>query len=170
MPDDEKDETNGEEQSFADLLESYGPSTKEVLQVGKKLEGEIISIGKETVFIDTGTKTDGVVDKEELLDENGEMPYKEGDALELYVVSVTEHEIRLSKALSGVGGLSLLRDAFEGGVPVQGKVKELCKGGFRVEILHRRAFCPAGQIDVRYAENPGEYVGKDYQFLITQFE
>ena len=170
MPDDEKDETNGEEQSFADLLESYGPSTKEVLQVGKKLEGEIISIGKETVFIDTGTKSDGVVDKEELLDENGEMPYKEGDALELYVVSVTEHEIRLSKALSGVGGLSLLRDAFEGGVPVQGKVKELCKGGFRVEILHRRAFCPAGQIDVRYAENPGEYVGKDYQFLITQFE
>jgi small subunit ribosomal protein S1 len=170
MSDHEKDENNGEEQSFADLLESYSPGTKEVLQVGEKVEGEIISVGKESVFIDTGTKTDGVVDKEELLDEDGEMLFKEGDALELYVVSVTEHEVRLSKALSGAGGPSLLRDAFEGRVPVQGKVKELCKGGFRIEILHRRAFCPAGQIDVRYAENPGEYVGKDFQFLITQFE
>ena len=170
MQDHEKDENKGEEQSFADLLESYSPGTKEDLQVGDKVKGEIISIGKESVFIDTGTKTDGVVDKEELLDDNREMPFKEGDALELYVVSVTDHEVRLSKALSGVGGLSLLQDAFEGRVPVEGKVKELCKGGFRVEIMHRRAFCPAGQIDVRYAENPGEYVGKDYQFLITQFE
>jgi small subunit ribosomal protein S1 len=170
MPDHEKDETNAEERSFADLLESYSPGKKEDLQVGDKVKGEIISIGKESVFIDTGAKTDGVVDKEELLDDNGEMPFKQGDELELYVVSVTEHEIRLSKALSGVGGLSLLGDAFEGRVPVQGTVKELCKGGFRVEIMHRKAFCPAGQIDVRYAENPDEYVGKEYQFLITQFE
>jgi len=170
MQDHEKDESKEAGQSFADLLESYSPGTKEDLQVGDKVKGEIISIGKESVFIDTGTKTDGVVDKGELLDDSGEMPFKEGDALELYVVSVTDHEIRLSKALSGVGGLSLLRDAFEGRVPVEGKVKELCKGGFRVEIMHRRAFCPAGQIDVRYAENPGEYVGQDYEFLITQFE
>ena len=170
MPDHEKDESNGEEQSFADLLESYSPGRKGELQVGDRVKGEIISIGRESVFVDTGVKTDGVVDKEELLDDKGEMPFKEGDELELYVVSVTEHEIRLSKALSGLGGLSVLRDAFEAGVPVEGKVKELCKGGFRVEIMHKRAFCPAGQIDVRYAEDPGEYVGKEYQFLITEFE
>ena len=170
MSDHEKDESNGEEQSFADLLESYSPGKKEELQVGDKVKGEIISIGKESVFVDTGAKTDGVVDTEELLDDKGEMHFTEGDELELYVVSVTEHEIRLSKALSGVGGISVLRDAFEAGVPVEGKVRELCKGGFRVEIMHRKAFCPAGQIDVRYAENPDEYVGKEYQFLITQFE
>ena len=170
MPDHEKDESNGEGQSFADLLESYSPAKKEELQIGDKVRGEIISIGKESVFIDTGAKTDGVVDKEELLDDSGEMLFKEGEEIELYVVSVTEHEIRLSKALTGVGGISLLRDAFEGGVPVQGTVKELCKGGFRVEIMHRKAFCPGGQIDVRYAENPDEYVGKEYPFLITQFE
>jgi len=170
MSDHEKDESNGEEQSFADLLESYSPGKKEELQVGDKVKGEIISIGKESVFVDTGAKTDGVVDTEELLDDKGEMHFTEGDELELYVVSVTEHEIRLSKALSGVGGISVLREAFEAGVPVEGKVRELCKGGFRVEIMHRKAFCPAGQIDVRYAENPDEYVGKEYLFLITQFE
>lgn len=170
MSDKGKDGNSGEGKDFADLLDSYHVEMREDLQVGDKVEGEIISIGRNTVFVDTGTKTDGVVDKEELLDDKGEMPFEEGDHLELYVVLVSESEVRLSKAISGSGGLNLLRDAFEGAIPVEGKVKELCKGGFRVEILQRRAFCPGGQIDVSFVENPDDYVGKAYQFLITQFE
>ena len=80
------DKTSGEE-SFADLFEAYNEDVDEDVQVGDKVRGEIISIGKDTVFVDTGTKIDGIVEKEELLDENQEMPFKEGDQLELYVVS-----------------------------------------------------------------------------------
>jgi len=59
--------------------------------------------------VDTGTKIDGVVDKNELADENGTVPYKEGDELELYVASYDGNEIRLSKAVSGAGSLNMLR-------------------------------------------------------------
>jgi small subunit ribosomal protein S1 len=45
-----------------------------------------------------------------------------------------------------------------------------CKGGFNVEILQRRAFCPFSQIDIIYVETPENYVGQRYSFLITQFE
>jgi small subunit ribosomal protein S1 len=69
------DEKDSEEESFADLLESYGAGMNEDVQLGDKIKGEIISIGKDTVFIDTGTKIDGVVDKKELLDDNRELPY-----------------------------------------------------------------------------------------------
>jgi len=170
MSDKGNDGNSGKGNSFADLLDSYRVEMREDLQVGDKVKGEIISIGRDTVFIDTGTKTDGAVEKEELLDDNGELPFKEGDQVELYVVSVSESEVRLSKAISGSGGLNLLRDAFEGAIPVQGKVKELCKGGFLVEMMQRRAFCPGGQMDVHFVEDPDDYVGKEYQFLITQFE
>jgi len=103
MTDEMNNEINGEEESFAELFEQYSTGMNEDIQVGDKIKGEIIAIGKDTVFLDTGTKIDGVVEKDELLDENGELPYKEGDPVELYVVSHTGNEIKLSKALSGIG-------------------------------------------------------------------
>jgi small subunit ribosomal protein S1 len=158
------------EESFAELLDAYDKGVDEDLQVGDKIKGTIISIGKDTVFIDTGTKVDAVVDKKELLDEDGNISYQEGDTIELYAVVVNEQEIRLSHALSGVGGLEMLRDAYENNVPIQGKVSGTCKGGFHVQILQRRAFCPVSQIDTSYVETLDDYVGQTLDFLITQFE
>lgn len=92
-----------DEMSFAELFESYDAGMGKELNQGDLVDGRIISIGAANIYIDTGTKSDGVVDKAELLDENGELPYKVGDRLKLYVVSLNESEIILSKALSGAG-------------------------------------------------------------------
>jgi small subunit ribosomal protein S1 len=171
MSENKPDETNDENQiSFAAMLDSYSSGTKSEIQIGNRVQGKIISIGKDAVFVDTGTKIDGIVDKAELLDEDGRLPFNEGDMLELFVVALTEDEIRLSKALSGVGGLHLLKEAYAKGVPVEGKIRETCKGGFYVDVMHRKAFCPVSQMDLNYVENPAEYVGKTHRFLITQFE
>ena len=171
MIDDLFDKNSDEEQeSFASLLDSYSPSAERDLRVGDRMVGKIISIGKDTVFIDTGTKIDGAVDMAELTDKSGELLLKEGDEVELFIVALSEDEIKLSKAISGIGGLYMLREAHAKAVPVEGRVLETCKGGFRVEILQRRAFCPISQMDVEYVENPADYVGTTHQFLITQFE
>lgn len=161
---------NDEEESFAELFESYSEGMNEDVQVGDKVKGAIISIGKDSVFVDTGTRTDGFVDKTELLDEEGQFTFEEGDILELYAVAVTGTEIRLSKAISGIGGAELLRDAFENAIPVEGRVKAVIKGGFQVEVAQRRAFCPISQIDLHYVENPEEYLEQAYEFLITEFD
>jgi small subunit ribosomal protein S1 len=164
------EEKNSKEGSFADLFEAYSNGMNEDLQLGDKLRGKIIFIGRESVFVDTGTKIDGVVDRNELLDENQELPFKEGDILELYVVSHDGNEIRLSKTLSGMGNLRDIGEAFRKAVPIEGKVKGKCKGGFHVEFMGKRAFCPISQIDLKYVENPDAYVGETYPFLITQFD
>jgi small subunit ribosomal protein S1 len=161
---------DNEEENFAELLESYGFNMKDDLQIGDKITAKIISIGKNAVFIDTGTKLDGTVERSELLDDEGNMPFSEGDEIELYVVALDEHEIRLSKAISGRGGFDILNDAFEKAIPVEGKITETRKGGFNVDLLQRRAFCPMSQIDVKYVEAPEVYVGQTYEFLITQLE
>jgi small subunit ribosomal protein S1 len=165
------DENNEEiEESFAAMLEAYSPGVDAEVHMGDKISGKIVSIGKDSVFIDTGTKIDGVVDKSELFDKNKQITVKEGDILELYVVALAEDEIRLSKAVSGIGGLHMLREAFEKAVPVEGKIIETCKGGLRVEVLQRRAFCPVSQVDINFVENSSDYVGKSLNFLITTFE
>jgi small subunit ribosomal protein S1 len=157
-------------ESFAELFESYNGHRTERVQIGERIRGKIISVGKDTVYVDTGTKIDGVVEKNELADENGTVPYKEGDEIELYVASYDGNEIRLSKAVSGAGTMNMLRDAFENSIPMEGRVKGQVKGGFQVEIAQKRAFCPASQIDLKFSESPDQHVGKPYLFLITQFE
>jgi len=164
------EEKNSKEDSFAELFEAYSDGMKEDLQLGDKLKGKIISIGRESVFVDTGTKIDGVVDRAELLDENRELPFQEGDILELYVVFNNGNEIRLSKTLSGIGNIRVMSEAFRKAVPVEGKVKGECKGGFHVDIMGKRAFCPISQIDLKYVESPEPYVGETLSFLITEFD
>ena len=169
MPDDSFESKNNEEENFADLFESYLTDNKD-LNVGDKINGEIIAIGDRNIFIDTGTKTDGVVEKNELKDKDGEIPYQIGDTLELYIISMDEGEIRLSKSISGAGSERLLYDAYKNHIPVEGKVIEDCKGGFKVSITKKIAFCPISQIDLKYVETPDEYIGATFDFLITKIE
>ena len=170
MNDDLEKTPSEADESFADLLESYSDRMNENIQVGDRIRGRIISIGGSNVFVDTGTKVDGAVDRAELLDEDGDLPVAVGDELELYVVAAGESEIRLSKAISGVGGLNMVRDAWKERIPIEGKVVASIKGGFHVELMKRRAFCPISQIDVNYVEDPSVYVGQVFPFLIKRFE
>jgi small subunit ribosomal protein S1 len=159
-----------DEMSFEELFNSYDAKIGQELKQGDMVEGKIISIGKSSVYIDTGTKSDGVVDKIELLDENGELPFQANDIIKLYVVSLNESEVILSKAISGAGKVTMLEDASRNQTPVEGKVTGVIKGGFDVDILGKRAFCPVSQMDVRYVENPEDYVGQTHHFLISRFE
>ena len=171
MPDTMKNEgQESAEESFAELLESYEAGPQAEIQVGDRISGKIISVDRGMVFMDTGTRADGFVSREELLDEEGEFPYAVGDTLELYVVELSDSEIRLSRAVSGAGSLRLLIDAYRNEIPVEGRVTEPCKGGFVVEVMKRRAFCPISQMDLNYIEDPEPYVGQGYRFLITALE
>ncbi len=167
--DNERDEQTGDE-DFAAMLESYSAERNDDLRIGDKVEGRIIAIGADTVFVDTGTKVDGAVDKAELLDENGQLPFKEGDTVSLFVVAIDESEVRLSKAITGVGGLNMLQEAMANEIPVEGKVSEPCKGGFVIEVLHRRAFCPVSQIDLPPTKEAAEYVGQHFHFMVSRVE
>lgn len=162
-------ETNGEE-SFAELFEAYEADSNDNLQVGDLIKGKVISIAKDSVFIDTGSKIDGVVNIDELTNEEGELSVKEGDNVELYVIKATSSEIVLSKAMSGAGGIKMLQEAFDSKLPVEGRVAETCKGGFRVEMMHRKVFCPVSQIDASFVENPEDFVGQTFSFQVIKFE
>jgi small subunit ribosomal protein S1 len=157
------------EENFEEMLNSYDSSSAENLRRGDRVKAKIVSITSDSIFVDIGSKIDGAVSKSEFKDENGELTCKVGDTVELYVTSARESEIILSKAISSGGG-EMLRDIYNSGIPVEGKVTAECKGGFNIEIMKKRAFCPVSQIDVRHVETPAEYVGQSLTFLITKFE
>ena len=160
-----------EELSFAEMLAEHekdeGPQSR--LTPGQRVSVRIVAITADTIFVSTGSKVDGIVDREEML-VDGELPYQVGDMLDLYVVTVSSQEVKLSRILRGQGSLSALEEAKDAGLPVEGKITGQVKGGFAVDIMKRRAFCPASQIDLRPPDDPEALVGKIFPFLITRLE
>ncbi|HEX4048853.1 MAG TPA: S1 RNA-binding domain-containing protein, partial [Elusimicrobiota bacterium] len=59
--------------------------------------------------------------------------------------------------------------AFETHRPVEGRVAEVCKGGVRVSVRGKSAFCPISQLDLKRVETGAEFVGKTFAFRITEW-
>lgn len=159
-------------QDFASLLAESDKGFKSI-KTGDHIRGEILSIGKEEAFVSTGTPTDGTILLRDLLDENKQLKYKVGDFIDVVVTRMKGSEILLSKKGSTSSqDVDSLEDAFDMELPIEGKVLELCNGGFRVQLqgqaVGKTSFCPVSQMDFRVTDQQ-EYVGKKFDFMITQF-
>ncbi|MGZ3686767.1 MAG: S1 RNA-binding domain-containing protein [Bdellovibrionota bacterium] len=156
-------------EEFAKLLgESFKQASKK-LKVGDRIKGQILVLGSDDVFVSTGTQHDGVISRRDLNNEDGTCPYKTGDTIELFVTQVRGSDIRLSRKPTDRNLAEDLEDAFDMMLAIPGRIVEVCKGGVRVNVKGKLAFCPISQIDVKHVENAEEYVGKSFDFRITQF-
>ena len=155
-------------EDFASMLSESFKTADRKVKVGDKIRSKILSIGSEDVFVTTGTRFDGTVKRRDLLDAEGNCPYQAGDVLELYVTMVKGSDIRLSKNATDRNMAEDLKSAYEGNLPIPGRIVELCKGGVRVNIKGKLAFCPISQIDSKHIESAEEYVGKSFDFKITE--
>lgn len=162
-----------DKKSFEDFEQMFAQSEKGFkarLSVGDQFTGEILSIGKEESFVSTGTPVDGMIFTRDLLDENKQVKYNVGDMIDCVVVATKGGEIRVAKKGALNAATDSLEDAFDMELPVEGKVTEAVNGGFRVSVQGKTAFCPISQIDSKFVQDASEYVGRKFEFLVTQFD
>lgn len=164
------EEAKREEESFAELLaQQTEEPAGEKLQAGQKVKGRIIAVSGDSVFIDLGLKQDGVMDRSEIQNSEGSDTVAEGDEIEAWVVRLSPQGAHLSKAMTGVGA-EALEEAKAAGLPVDGRIIGPCKGGYQVEVLGRKAFCPGSQMDLPAGDGPEALAGISTQFLVTRVE
>lgn len=155
---------------FGKMFEESASRGAAQLRTGDKVSGTITLIGKETVFVDLGQRSDGYLDIKDILDAKGNLKYKEGDKVEAFCVGFTDEGIKLEMRISGDIFDSTIQDAFEAKIPIEGKVTGERKGGYTVQIATSEAFCPFSQIDARgVKKEPAEYIGQAYSFVVTEY-
>lgn len=166
------DEVKDNATDFQTMFEQSLQKTTGRLQVGQTLMAEILSIGGDEAFVSTGTSRDAVILRADLLDADKNLKYKVGETIEVVVLKVSESEIRVTRKGSrkAASDMDSLQDAFDMELPVEGKVIEVVKGGFKIDVQGRRAFCPISQIDSSFVQDGTAYVNKKYEFLITQLD
>ena len=155
---------------FASLFEST-LTKMERLQPGQMVETQIVSISKDSIFLQLSGKSEGVLERAELADQDGNLSVKEGDTVKVFFLNSKNGEMNFTTRISGEKAApALLESAYKNGIPVEGVVEKEIKGGYEVKIGETRAFCPFSQMGQRRAENAEVYVGKHLTFKIQEYK
>ena len=169
---------DNQNEDFAAMLAEYDqggdPKKKrKEPQVGEEMRGRVVSIGRDSVFLDLGGKSDGMIEIAELRDADGKLTVQIGDEIEARVVETGDRSgvVILKRSIGrGAEGKAELAQAYQHQIPVEGVVSGVNKGGVEVQIAGVRAFCPISQLDARHVEDAAPYVGQKFTFRITRYE
>ncbi len=165
----EEQEMN-DEGSFAEMFEQSMVG-KTQLEPGQKIDAKVLQIGTEWIFLDVGQKGEGVLDRKELLDEEGNCTVAVDDIVSAYFMSRKGGEMRFTTRLGGgSSGTAELEEAWRNGIPVEGRIEKEIKGGYEIKLPGNvRAFCPFSQLGLRRQEEPAEIMDTTRSFRISQF-
>lgn len=158
-------------ESFAELFEQ---SLLEIdMTPGAIVTGTVIDIDSDWVTVHAGLKSEGVISRNEFLDEQGDFALKIGDEVKVALETVEDGfgATRLSreKAKRAESWMEL-EAAFEKNDIVTGVINGKVKGGFTVDLNNIRAFLPGSLVDVRPVRDTLHLEGQLLEFRLIKLD
>ncbi len=165
-----KEETINSEE-YADLLEKYQFSTKE-LSPGKLLKGKVIKVTPTYVIVDVGFKSEGIIPLEDFADHQDTGELNPGDEVEAVLERSDPKEgylILSKKKALAMKALNNLEKAFQHNSWIVGKITEKIKNGYNVNV-GINVFLPDSHADVKVVKVPEKLIGNLYKFKVIKFD
>lgn len=159
-------EVNEEENSQSKLQEQYMESLQKI-QEGQLLEGTVVEVGDDFVFVDVGYKSEGKIQ----LSEFDTQP-KMGDTVSVILLKKESRsgEIIISKSKADqILFWNSIKEAYNKHIPISGTIARSIKGGFAVDLGNSiSAFMPLSQADNKKVTDVKDYIGLDSKFYIER--
>ena len=158
-----------EEKNFAELVDE----SMNIPDQGRIFTGIVVRVDKEDVFIDFGSKSEGVAPTDEFYGKSGELEVEVGDEVEVLLEKYDHGLPRLSKRKAGLlKENKAIQEKFDSGELIEVKVLQKVKGGFIADIggqTEIRAFLPASQLDIRPQSDLDKFVGEKLDVRIIKY-
>ncbi|WP_419592118.1 30S ribosomal protein S1 [Thiolapillus sp.] len=158
-------------ESFAELLEESFTNTN--LKLGAIVIGTVVGIDNESVIVNAGLKSEGVIPKSQFMNQDGELEVSVGDQVEVALEAVEDGSgmTRLSREKAKRHhAWAKLEKAFDNEEIVTGRITGKVKGGFTVDLQDLRAFLPGSLVDVRPVRDTAYLEGKDLEFKVIKLD
>ncbi|MGP1458969.1 MAG: 30S ribosomal protein S1 [Treponema sp.] len=167
------EETEVQKESVQNTKDKFQSQLEESLnnlnspEEGQIVEGTVIQVTDELVFLDVGCKSEGRVPVSEFSDA---LP-KVGDKVQVFLLKLFGRngpEISKTKA----DAKRMWKDvsqAFKDKTPIKGTISKIVKGGFEVALsgdIH--AFLPISQSDSQKVEKPESLIGQESFFYVDR--
>ncbi len=158
--------------SFGDILKQYEQSHATRAAAGSEgREGVVIAISGDSVFLDIGFKTEGIMPAAAFHDASGNVSVKTGDKIQVAVTGRGPegyYQLSLIKVLRPKDWSSLEK-AFEEKTAIAGVVSGLIKGGASVDV-GVRAFMPGSRSGAKDAAELQQLVGQEIRCRIIKLD
>lgn len=156
-------------ESFAELFEQSQIEGK--MRPGSIVSATVVDINQDTVVVNAGLKSEGLIPISQFFDEKGDVEVSIGDEVDVSLDAVEDGfgETRLSREKAKrLMAWTSLEKAHEADEIVTGIISERVKGGFTVDIDKVRAFLPGSLIDVRPVKDTSYLEGKPLEFKVIK--
>jgi small subunit ribosomal protein S1 len=158
-------------ESFAELFEQSLTNTQ--LQPGTIVTGKVVAITPDSVVVNAGLKSEGIIPIDQFVGAEGGLEVALGDDVQVALDAVEDGSgaTRLSREKAKRhAAWELLDKAFEAGDTVKGMINGKVKGGFTVDLGSVRAFLPGSLVDVRPVRDTTYLEGKDLEFKVIKLD
>lgn len=155
--------------------EESGRETSSGISRGDRIEAKVIQVEKDRVFVDLGTKAEGVVPLAELTEQNVDSAVglvQVGDSFDVIVLKTGNAEGNpiVSKKKADFDQIwQRVLDAFETGHVFEAQVVDRVKGGLLVDI-GVRGFVPATHVGSGKLRNIEKYLGQTLNVKIIEID
>jgi small subunit ribosomal protein S1 len=166
----ESQPANEPAESFGDILSQYEQAHSHRVEEGKRgLEGTVIAVTGESVYLDIGFKTEGIIPLADF--QSAGETVKAGDKLPVSIKGRDpEGYYELSRTkVERPKDWSSLEKAFADKTPIVGVITAVVKGGVSVDV-GVRAFMPASRSGARDAAEMEKLVGQEITCRIIKLE
>ena len=158
-------------ESFAELFEE---SLKTLdMEPGSIITGIVVDIDSDWVTVHAGLKSEGVIPRDQFLDEQGELTIEVGDEVHVALDAVEDGfgETKLSREKAKrAESWKVLEAAFAAEEVVKGVINGKVKGGFTVDVNTIRAFLPGSLVDVRPVRDTTHLENKELEFKVIKLD
>ena len=158
-------------ESFAALFEASELNLN--VEKGAVIQGIVVNIDSDWVTVDTGLKSEGVVDRAEFLNEQRELEVQVGDTVDVVVEALDNgmgQTVLSREKAKRAETWTKLEKIFEDGEIVTGIISGKVKGGFTVDIGPVRAFLPGSLVDTRPIRDTTHLEGKELEFKVIKLD
>lgn len=158
-------------ESFAELFEQSHIEAK--MRPGSIVSATVVDVVQDTVIVNAGLKSEGLIPIEQFYDEKGDLEVSIGDEVDVALDAVEDGfgETRLSREKAKrLLAWKNLEQAHESNKTVIGVITERVKGGFTVDVEKVRAFLPGSLVDVRPVRDTSYLEGKPLEFKVIKID
>ncbi|MBP9144311.1 MAG: 30S ribosomal protein S1 [Thermoanaerobaculia bacterium] len=166
------EEMSAEDQrAYEQFIGLYDQSMKNLAE-GEIVKGRVVTITNNSVVIDVGYKSEGLIPVAEFHNEEGKLTVAVGDDVEVLLEKTEDLEGHILLSYAKAARMRVWTDvenSFKEGRIIKGRVIDRIKGGLTVDV-GVRAFLPGSLADIKPVKNLESLKGRDLEFKVISLD
>src|SRR5579864_7378390 len=165
------EEQHQEQEDYKKLLDLYDESMRNLTE-GEIVPGRVIGVTSNSVIVDVGYKSEGLIPIEEFTDREGRLTVAVGEEVDVLLEKTEDLEGHV--LLSRIKAQRMRRwteveRAYKEGRVIKGRITDRIKGGLTVDV-GLRAFLPGSLVDIKPVKNLESLRGQEMEFKVISLD